>query len=260
MSEIFLQPYKPENFEELLDYAGEGGHNLEIATFASSAYWDGDWEPTLDDYRKRLRDFEGIISIHGPFMDLHPTSLDRRIAAVSRERIEQALAAAKTLNARYAVFHGGFNPLIKQASYQRDWIKKTAAFWNSVLDRSPLTIMIENVWEPSPENFRRLLDTARSPQLKICFDTGHANVFSEVDLENWFEILRDDIAYIHVNDNYGQADSESVPGRGNFDWPKFSRLIRKYKMQPNIVLEVGGLANSKTAIAYLSEHRIYPFD
>jgi sugar phosphate isomerase/epimerase len=260
MSKIFLQPFQPEDFGEFLNYAREEGHNLEIATCASSVFLDGDWETVLGGYRERLKDFEGIVSIHGPFMDLHLTSRDNRIVAVSRERIEQGLTAARTLNARFAVFHGGYNPLIRHESYRSNWIEKTAACWKSVIDRFPLTILIENVWEPSPDNFRRLIDTAGSPNLKICFDTGHANVFSEVDIDEWFETLRDDIAYIHVNDNYGEADSENIPGQGNIDWPKFSRLIRKYGIEPYIVLEVGSLANTRAAIAYMSENRIYPFD
>ena len=97
------------------------------------------------------------------------------------------------------------------------------------------------MWEGSPDVFRKLLDEVNSPQLKICFDTGHANIFSKVPVSEWFDVLGKDIPYMHVNDNKGDVDNELVPGEGSINWQEFSGNIKKHEMTPNIVFEVGSL-------------------
>ncbi len=260
MSNVFIQPYDKNDFDTFLDFAGRENYNLEIATFASVEILDTNWEVILKDYQKKLKGFRGKVSVHGAFLDLLIHSRDKKISAVAKERIRHSLTIAAALNAEYIVLHGNFNPMIKHEKYRQNWLDKNAEFWNEILGEFEITVLIENLWEPSPDMFRRLLDKIKHPNLKICFDTGHANVFSEVSLEEWFSDLRDKIPYIHVNDNNGDADSELVPGNGNINWPDFSRLINRLDMRPNIVFEVGSLANTKKALIYFKNNKIYPFD
>jgi len=70
VSKIFIQPFVINEFDDYLNYAGENSLNLEIATFASSAILDSNYKEILDKYQKKLADFQGIISVHGVFMDL----------------------------------------------------------------------------------------------------------------------------------------------------------------------------------------------
>ena len=128
-----------------------------------------------------------------------------------------------------------------------------------IVSKYDITILIENLWEPSPEIFRKLLEKVKSPLLKICFDTGHANIFSRVPLENWFDSVGKDIIYIHVNDSKGDTDNELVPGNGNINWLEFSDSIKKYNLAPNIIFEVGTLERTKRSVKYFKENNIYPF-
>lgn len=260
MSKIFIQPFEPDKFDSFLEFARENGHNMEIASFAFGDTLDTNWRVLLDKYKRKLDGFEGIISTHGVFMDLILNSLDQKVAEVARTRINHSLEIADELGAKFTVLHPNYNPLITHERYKLNWIEKNADFWIDTLPKHDLTVLIENLWEPGPEIFRKLLDAVDSPKLGVCLDVGHVNVFSGVSLEEWLRILGNSIPYMHINDNHGEHDSESVPGEGNIDWRMFSELIRKYKLEPNTVFEVGDLESTGLAIEYFRNNNIYPFD
>jgi sugar phosphate isomerase/epimerase len=260
MSRIFLQPPYQKSFDDFLEYAKRGGHNLEIACFADPDVLDGNWREVMEDHRRKLLHFEGTISLHGPFLGLYIHSRDSRIRQVARDRIFQGMEIARGLGGKYIVFHGSFIPLIRQESYKRNWVAQNADFWSEVLGKYDLTVLLENVWEPNPELFREVLDRVNSPRLKICFDTGHAHIFSKVPFEEWFAVLGDDLVYMHINDNQGDVDNELVPGEGDIDWVELSGLIERYQIAPNMVFEVGTLEKTAASLEYFKENRIYPFD
>jgi sugar phosphate isomerase/epimerase len=260
MSKIFLQPPDNDSFDEFLSYAKEHGCNLEIASFAYSRVLDANWQEILEDHQQKLRGFAGMISVHGAFMELTVHSRDQKIREVAKNRIFHNLDIAKTLGAKYIVFHGNFNPLIRHEGYRKNWVEQNALFWSEVLEKYQIIVLLENLWEPHPQTLRKLLDEVDSSRLKICFDTGHTNIFSEATFEEWFAVLGDDIAYVHVNDNKGDVDLELAPGEGNIDWREFSDLIKKYRIAPEIVFEVGTLEKTIQSLEYFQKEEIYPFD
>lgn len=170
------------------------------------------------------------------------------------------LEIATFLEAKYVVFHGSFNPLIRHESYVDNWLERNADFWSEALKKYNLIVLLENVWEPTPEVFRRLLDQVGSPRLKICFDTGHANIFSKVPFKEWFDQLNQDIPYVHVNDNKGEVDNELTPGDGIINWHEFTNILEDRQVNPEIVLEVGTIEKTKQSLKYLQMQRIYPFN
>lgn len=260
MSKIFIQPPDHDSFDEFLSYASEHDYNLEIASFAYSRVLDSNWQEILKDYQQKLQGFKGTISVHGTFHDLVIHSRDKKIVEVARERIFQNLQVAEVLNAKYAVFHGNFNPMIGHESYKRNWLEQNARFWSEVLGKCRITVLLENLWEPTPEIFRKLLDEVESLHLQVCFDTGHANLFSRVSLEEWISVLGKDIPYMHINDNKGDVDSELTPGEGTINWEEFSDLIGKHQIDPNIVFEVGTLEKTAQSLKFFKENNIYPFN
>jgi sugar phosphate isomerase/epimerase len=257
-SKIFVQPVD-EDFEEYLEYAETNGFNLEIASFAFADVLDGNWQKLVNKYKDRLRGFKGLISIHAAFQDLLLHSRDKKVSGVAKERFHLNLKIAKELDAQYVVFHTNLNPLIRHKSYLENWVKQNALFWTEALSEYDVIILFENLWEPNPELMARLLQKINSPRFKICFDTGHWNIFSEVSMRDWFSVLGENIAYIHVNDNKKDMDNELVPGEGNVNWQEFSDLIEEKKLKPEIVFEVGALEKAKKALAYFEKNKIYPF-
>ena len=260
MSKIYVQPVILSSFSEFLGFAKKKKCNLEVATFAYSNVYDADWPRTLQEQKEALWSFEGKISMHGVFVDLLIHSSDRKIAEVSRQRIFENLEVAKELKATQIVFHGNFNPLIADAEYSKEWVAKNAGFWSEVLDKYKIRILLENTWEPTPDLFRSLLDQLSSPLFKICFDVGHAKVYSKASIKEWFTSLGGEISYIHMSDNAGETDQHLEIGQGKINWQEFSRLIEEYATDPEIVLELVTLEKTKRALTILEENKIYPFN
>ncbi|OQX93013.1 MAG: hypothetical protein B6D58_00170 [candidate division Zixibacteria bacterium 4484_95] len=260
MSKIYIQPVQEDTFDKFLSYAKENDFNMEIALFAFSDVLDSNWNDILKNIEDKLQGFKGEISLHGAFMELVVHSRDKKIREVAKSRIYQNLEIAETLNAKYIVFHGNFNPLIRQKSYIENWVERNTSFWSDALDKFDIVVVLENLWEPTPAIFRELLDNVNHNRLKVCFDTGHVNLFSKSPFEEWFNVLGDDIVYMHINDNKGDFDSELVPGEGSIDWKSISELIEKYKIAPEIIFEVGTLEKVGKSIRYFKRNKIYPFN
>lgn len=258
-SKIYVQPPNHNAFDKFLTYAKEHGHSIEVASFAYSDVLDTNWKEILKDHQQKLQGFKGIISLHGAFLDLTIHSRDKKIKEVAQKRIYHNLEIANHLNAQYVIFHGNFNPLITHESYRKYWIEENAHFWSGILDEYRCTVLLENVWEPAPDVFKKVLEKVKSPRLRVCFDTGHAHIFSEVLFEEWVSVLREDIVYMHINDNKGYVDNELVPGAGSIDWQEFSHIIETYQITPEVVFEVGTLEKTVKSIEYFRENSMYPF-
>ena len=182
LSQFVVQP-SWDLRSEYYNLAERHPFGIEIVTLAlppalndSSVYHD-----QLRTYRGDLSGFSGFRSIHGPFIDITPHSADASIADASRSRVQRCLEAAQELSCKVAVFHTGINPLIRAPRYRTSVVDSQAAFWKSMLDSFPsVTIALENMWEPEPTILRSIAERASLDRLGICFDCGHANVFSGV--------------------------------------------------------------------------------
>lgn len=258
-SKIFVQALVHDTFSEFVDFARDHRYNIEIATFAYSNVYETDWQRVLQQQKQKISSFEGKISLHGVFQDVLIHSSDAKIAEVSKERVRSNLEVARELKAAEVVFHGNFSPLVKEEYYRKNWIERNAVFWSEILDEYQVSILLENTWEQTPDMFRNLLDKVNSPRFKICFDVGHANVYSNTPLAEWFASLGKDMPYIHLSDNAGEKDRHLEIGGGKINWQVLSELIKEYGNNPEIVLEVVSTEKTKQSLKYLEENCIYPF-
>ena len=67
---------------------------------------------------------------------------------------------------------------------------------------------------------KRLVRAVNHPRVKVCLDTGHANIFSS-DIAADVRLLGDDLATLHVHDNSGRADEHKLPYWGKINWEEF---------------------------------------
>jgi sugar phosphate isomerase/epimerase len=259
MSKLYVQPIYHDSLSEFIELAKVNSYNIELATFAFSNIYDTDWNQVLLEHQRQLKDFAGQISMHGVFNDVAIHSEDSKIAAVSRERIQSSIDVAKSLNAQKIVFHGAVNPIILNEWYFKNWLERNASFWKQVLEQYDGVVLIENVWEPTPDIFRKLLDMVNSPRLKICLDVAHAHVCSKVPLEGWLATLGEDVVYMHFSDNNGQTDQHAEIGTGNINWQSLTQSICRLNLAPDVVLEECTLTQTQASINYLKSHQIYPY-
>lgn len=67
------------------------------------------------------------------------------------------------------------------------------------------------------EEVKKLVQKINDPHCKVCFDTGHANVFHN-DIASDISLLGEDLACLHVHDNKGNWDQHLIPYQGNIKW------------------------------------------
>jgi len=270
MNELLVQTPIDEVAYDFIEFAKASHFGIEITCFALPWTLDEDWKTLLQSYKQALKNFRNDVSIHGVFMDMITASRDAKIVNVAKKRVLQNIEIAKQLGAKMATFCSCYNPCIATSSpgYVDGYKQRQVKFWSGILDSlasSNLTLVFENLFEPQPELVKDVLSGVESENFKVLLDTGHANIFSKVSIDKWVEVLSDHLAYIHLNDNHGDFDSNLVPGEGNIKWDKFFDALKCYGLKPRICLEVEAygncskLENTKSAIEYLKKMKFYPF-
>jgi sugar phosphate isomerase/epimerase len=81
-----------------------------------------------------------------------------------------------------------------------------------------VTLALENTpgEMATPVNLKAFLERTRLTGVKLCFDTGHANIAG--DLAEALESVRDLVVTAHVHDNRGERDDHLLPYEGTVDW------------------------------------------
>ncbi len=241
MSSSLLVSTQRPNFDSFLSIARSRGTGLEIQSFTSPEVLDNNWKSLVKTYAKRLKDFEGGISLHGAFYDAFPNTRDKRLKRIVRDRYMRCLEIGKRLGARAVVFHAHFNPFIKHSTYIDSWVERQVDFWKELVDfaeREQVTITLENLWEESPSVIQSLLRAVPSERFKACFDTGHANLFSRVPIEQWVKELGKDLFHVHLHNNHGEMDEHLSPRNGTLKFEKFFKALEALPHTPQISIEV----------------------
>jgi sugar phosphate isomerase/epimerase len=186
-----------------------------------------------------------LSSIHSPTTrDLHlsresgtPLSISdpermRRQEAV--DEIRRALDLAEYVPFRYCIQHVARS---RDVIDERRW---DAAF--SSLEHLSLfarhrgvTLALENTpgEMATPANLKHFLERTRLTGVKLCFDTGHANI--EGGLAEALETVHDLVVTTHIHDNHGERDDHLLPYQGNIDW---SATLAALPPEAPLVLEL----------------------
>jgi sugar phosphate isomerase/epimerase len=179
-------------------------------------------------------------TVHAPFMDLSPGGFDKKIVAVTRERLKKAVELAQYLGALGAVCHPGFEKWHFQGSEQF-WLDTSVETWSEVLRGADtgFPVMLENIFEDEPSTLVTLFDYFKDKNLWFCFDTGHFNLFSKASVEEWLLPLGDRLREFHLHDNNGKSDDHLPVGTGTFPFRVLKQLIKQMR-SPIFVLEPHG--------------------
>ncbi len=178
-------------------------------------------------------------TIHGPFMDLAPVAVDKKIREVTRQRLLDTLEIAAMLSPAVLVLHPGYNDL-QHGDNKDNWLKNSIATWNIMVKKAEeyrLNIAIENIFDKNPLLLAKLLKEIDSPFLGHCFDVGHYNVFADYPLCDWFNIMGQYIKELHLHDNNGKRDEHLALGDGAVDIPAVFAQLKKHKITPALTIE-----------------------
>lgn len=225
--------YLPKYLEMVLAL----GMNIEIGFDATC--FDTTGRKDLQRIAGRLQQAGCGITLHGPFWDLGPGSVDPLVRQVSQLRLQQFLDLLPVFDPIQVVCHTGYDPSHHRGQRQF-WLEKSLAFWEPLVARaeaSKTVLLLENVWESGPGFHQQLLEQIDSPHLGFCLDVGHQNSFSRTPLHIWLETLGGFIKEIHLHDNDGSEDAHLPVGQGNIDFLLLFGFLRNQGKSPLLTLE-----------------------
>lgn len=226
------------NYIDLLDIEAIKKYKLgiEIQDFTEPNLSEKEIKSIVARYKEVFIDFKEIKSLHGPFLDLKPASPDLQIRQVSYDRYLFALNTAAELEMDYIIFHSQINPYLDEPSLRRLNNSQNKDFWNKVLDETKYKglVLIENIFEETPEMLLEYIETIDREDIKINLDIGHAKL-GEANLEEWIRVLKYHIVYMHIHSNDGVYDKHISPRIEEIE--ELFRLLKKYKINPVLSLE-----------------------
>ena len=183
---------------------------------------------------------EGLsITLHGPFHDLVPGGIDRKILKATRQRLRQAFDIIPLFEPLSIVCHTGYDKK-RYHEVEDEWIDTALETWEPLvkeLQGTRTTLMLENVYEKTPTLLFRLLSGLDTEKAGFCFDAGHMNVFSETDMEGWLAPLKPFLKEVHLHDNDGSGDDHLAIGAGEIDFESLFRYLGKNHLRPIMTLE-----------------------
>jgi len=196
------------------------------------------------------RDFERVarafhekglrVTCHAPFLDLCAGSPDPGVRRLTRTRLEQTLRAVAIFRPVTVVCHTGWDHR-RYPGMREPWLEESLPVWSwfaEALRDEGARMMIENVYERTPEEILECVAPLREEGVGVCLDTGHLTAFGRDPLMRWIRVLGPDVGQLHLHDNHGESDEHLAPGKGIVDFRLlFEHVLQTHPVPPVITLE-----------------------
>lgn len=182
------------------------------------------------------------VTVHLPFGDLVPGSLDPKVRELARGRLLQAGEWARQLGAVQAVMHTGYDARLHrpEADYAQRLTDNLAPFLE-LLAGFGCRLALENTFEPEPAPLlamqRALVQKTDPGMVGFCLDVGHVLAFASARLPVWWSALKPHLLEMHLHDNPGHSDDHLPPGAGAVDWAYLRQGLAALPFQPILTLE-----------------------
>jgi len=180
-----------------------------------------------------------LITLHGPFYDLVPGGMDKKILKASRERLKEAFDLIPVFEPLSIVCHTGYDSS-RYHEVEDEWLETAIETWTPLvknLEGTGTTLMLENVYEETPGMTLKLLNGLDTEKVGFCFDTGHMNAFSETNTEGWLKVLGPFLRELHLHDNDGTRDDHLAIGAGKIDFDSVFEYVEENHLSPIMTLE-----------------------
>lgn len=217
--------------------------------------WWRIWTQTVRDFTDSLG--LTVLQAHAPWKENIP--VDFRYEAPSQIHA-RVFAACNILGCKKLVFHPVVYPYrivsakTEQAihDYNLRWFRDLLPFTETY----GVTIELENTFDyfhlqmpgdplrpyTTAAQLNALADDLHSPFVKICLDTGHANIASQ-NIPQMIAMLGDRLDCLHLNDNFGKQSGQNedlhlFPGEGTISWKETAAALKRIGYRGNINLEI----------------------
>ncbi|MGN0015138.1 MAG: sugar phosphate isomerase/epimerase family protein [Candidatus Gastranaerophilaceae bacterium] len=237
---IFITSSVQDTIKKSAELAEELGVGLEISRLPGSSRIDDDFPAIINDIKEQTGWFKGSKTLHGLFSDLNPACKDAAIKKIVEKRFQQSFEAAVAAGAESVVFHSGHKGMKHRISVN-NYLEGSVKFWKEYIKQfedKGMFACIENVLEDSPENLIKIVDEVNSPFLKICLDTGHANLCSQIPPSEWINIYGNRLHHMHLHNNFKTNDDHAGLKYGTVNFLSVVDALKKHNLSPLIVFEI----------------------
>ncbi len=194
---------------------------------------EGDFERKLVAIRRELK-ANGVTvhQIHGPWR--YPAEDSTEEDRAERfEKMTMALVAARHLGAKYMAIHPVMPFGVEGFREPEELVRINKQFFTALAnvgEKLGVYVCLENMpFTEFPlstvEEIVDLVKEINHPYLKVCLDTGHANIFPTPIGECVKYIGKDLLAIVHVHDNYGDTDAHNNVYDGTVNWAEFAEAL-----------------------------------
>ena len=255
---IYVSSSVCKSFENSVKFANDLDVNLEISRFGTPEILDEHFGELLDKYSKILKNFKNKISLHGFFFDLNPSSRDKMIFEATVHRYNQSFKIANAIGAKTIVFHSGYNGLIKHPVYFENFMHDQIEFWSSYIkkfENEGITAVLENTYEADPSILTEIVDRVNSNSLKICIDTGHVNINSDIPVVEWIEKIDKRLYHMHLHNNFTISDEHKSILKGTIDFRQVFYKLEQLKLNPDLVFEIFTPEEAQESIEFAEQFK-----
>ena len=135
------------------------------------------------------------------------------------------------------VCHAGYD-WKRYGYFKEEWVEKSLQTWSwlgSLIAGNGGQLMLENVYEHSPEDIRVLFENLENQHVGFCLDTGHQSAFSRTSLKGWLDSLGPYLGQLHLHDNNGKFDDHLAMGKGQINFEIFFNALKEIKKTPPVI-------------------------
>jgi len=129
--------------------------------------------------------------------------------------------------------------------------ERQSLFWRELLQGRSAALLLENIWEPSPDIGRDAVDSVGLESVGACLDAAHVHLSSPHAQSEWVDDLGARIRCLHVSDNERSLSQHLPPGQGTIDWKDLLGAMVRQGLSVPAVMEVHGIAGARATVDYL---------
>lgn len=180
--------------------------------------------------------------------------------------LDIAIRSTAEWGAKYTVVH----PCTTYSDWHEDCyescVNMNVDYFKMLLEKAykyDVTICIETMayfgkpyaYCAKPYELLELKNRINDEKIKFCVDTGHVH-FAGENVEQAIELLGNDLAVLHLQDNSGLNDDHNILPFGRIDWKKVAEALRKVQYGGTLNFEVQGgrlkFLDDQAKLAYLT--------
>lgn len=207
-------------------------------------------EIDLEAYKRRSAQLSRV-SLHAPFFDLIPGSIDPGVRELTITRFNTTYQRAKQIGAKHIVFHHSFFP---NAQLEKGWVERSIDTWSRFFRDKDADIEchLENTLEHDPGMLCEVLDEVNHTAFSANLDIGHAHAFSKLSPVQWIERLGKRLRYAHLHSNRGSTDDHIRLGAGSVPVQETLNKLNEYAPECVWALETRGYEEVTASLEWLT--------